>query len=615
MGRFFSSLRSRLILMVVLTTIPGILLLVQTGIDQRNQAMRAAQEEVIHLGQLASKMQAVMVENVKAFLLTLAHLPTLREQNISGCEDLFSHLVEEHFDYYSSFYVANLQGDIVCSPPGKHVPTDFATCEHYQSLLDATDFEISGYHMCRETGKAVLSIGYPIVDMQGKLVLVTNVSLDLVWFNDFAKDAELPPGSELLMLDEKGTILSHFPNNDQWRGKALPEATILSTLFNQKQGVLVGPGLDGREGVFAISPLSDTMDTIFVILGRPTSVAFAQANTTMTRNLVILLAVMAGMIALMWIIGDVLVVKNAKTLVQATRRLAQGDLTARSGMKYSQGEFGQLAQAFDGMADELAAREAERDRNVATLSEYARNLEHTNQELRDFTSIASHDLQEPLRKIQTFGELLQQRSGPNLDERGNDYIQRMQRAAERMQTLISDLLAYSRITAHVRPFTRLDLNLVVKQVLADLDLQIEQTRAVVQVGDLPEIDADQFQMNQLFQNLVGNALKFHKQGCPPVVRIFSEHAQEPSLQNGLCEIHIEDEGVGFNEKYLERIFQPFQRLHSREKFEGTGMGLTICRKIVDRHGGSITAHSTAGKGTTFIIRLPVEQKGERPGVA
>ncbi|HMN63324.1 MAG TPA: ATP-binding protein, partial [Anaerolinea sp.] len=127
-----------------------------------------------------------------------------------------------------------------------------------------------------------------------------------------------------------------------------------------------------------------------------------------------------------------------------------------------------------------------------------------------------------------------------------------------------NLLAYSRITAHVRPFTHLDLNLVVKQVLADLDLQIDQTGAVVQVGDLPKIDADQFQMNQLFQNLVGNALKFHKPGYPPVVRIFSQRAQDTSLQNGLCEIHIEDEGVGFNEKYLERIFQPFQRLHSRE---------------------------------------------------
>jgi len=122
-------------------------------------------------------------------------------------------------------------------------------------------------------------------------------------------------------------------------------------------------------------------------------------------------------------------------------------------------------------------------------------------------------------------------------------------------------------------------------------------------------------MNQLFQNLVSNALKFHKQGCPPVVRIFSEEPQATANRDGLCEIHIDDKGIGFNEKYHERIFQPFQRLHSRDRFEGTGMGLTICRKIVDRHGGSITAHSTAGKGTTFIIRLPNEQRGERPGIA
>ncbi len=230
----------------------------------------------------------------------------------------------------------------------------------------------------------------------------------------------------------------------------------------------------------------------------------------------------------------------------------------------------------------------------------ATELEQANTELEEFAHVASHDLQEPLRKIQAFGDRLNSRYHDALDERGSDYLQRMQNAAARMQRLIDDLLAYSRLTTKAYPFAPVDLAEVTQGVVSDLEVRIEQTGGRVEVGDMPTIDADPTQMRQLLQNLISNGLKFHKKE-PPVVKV---HAK---LLGEVCQMIVEDNGIGFDEKYLDRIFTIFQRLHGRLEYEGTGIGLAICRKIVERHGGSITAESKLGEGATFIIALPVKQ--------
>ncbi len=415
------------------------------------------------------------------------------------------------------------------------------------------------------------------------------------------------------MMDENGVILSHYPDNDRWRGYSVPANSALAQLFKQKEGTLIGPGLDGEEMIYAISAMENTYQQLYVALGRSTKAAFAPANRTLAANLLIMFAVMAGAILLIWFAADRLILKQTRTLVQVTQQLARGDLSVRTNLDYSQGEMGYLAQAFDKMADELALHEAERDQAEAELNEYARNLEHSNQELRDFTNIASHDLQEPLRKIQTFGELLEERCAPNLDAQGADYVRRMQDAARRMQALVAELLVYSRVTTRAQPFSRVDLTQVAQQVLADFDILIEEKQAQVHLTPLPTVEGDQIQLSQLMQNLVGNALKFHKKDRSPVVHIFSPQKDAASTRNGFCEICVEDEGIGFEPKYKDRIFQPFQRLHGRDQYEGTGMGLAICRKIVDRHGGTIHVESTPQVGTKFTIRLPYKQRSERTG--
>jgi PAS domain S-box-containing protein len=238
-----------------------------------------------------------------------------------------------------------------------------------------------------------------------------------------------------------------------------------------------------------------------------------------------------------------------------------------------------------------------------SLKTYAARLERSNRELEEFAYVASHDLQEPLRKIQAFGDRLKSKHGQTLGDQGRDYLERMQNAAARMQSLIDGLLTYSRVTTKAQPFVPVDLIQVAHEVMSDLEVRIQEVGAQVDVGNLPRIEADPTQMRQLLQNLVANALKFHRPDQPPVVKLYADQA----TPNGVCHIFVEDNGIGFDEKYLDRIFQVFQRLHGRGEYEGSGVGLATCRKIVERHEGRITARSAPGQGATFIITLPVRQ--------
>jgi len=239
------------------------------------------------------------------------------------------------------------------------------------------------------------------------------------------------------------------------------------------------------------------------------------------------------------------------------------------------------------------------------LQVYAARLEQSNRDLQEFAYIASHDLQEPLRKVLAFGDRLANKYGQVIDETGQDYLKRMREASLRMQTLINDLLTFSRVTTRAQPFTQVDLNELAREVISDLELQIDRTGGKVEAGELPTIEADPTQMHQLLQNLINNGLKFHRQGVPPLLQISATNTRKK------CRIMVKDNGIGFDLQYLNRIFKPFQRLHSRQEYEGSGMGLAICRRIVERHAGEITADSTPGKGSTFIVTLPISQpKGE-----
>jgi len=243
----------------------------------------------------------------------------------------------------------------------------------------------------------------------------------------------------------------------------------------------------------------------------------------------------------------------------------------------------------------------------ASLERRAAELARSNEELDQFASIASHDLQEPLRKVRTFTQQLATMEDDHVSEKGREYLQRANAAAERMQRLIEDLLKFSRVSTQGRPFTQVDLGEIARGVVSDLETQINDAGAVVRLGSLPVIEADALQMQQLLQNLISNAIKFSKPGVPPEVDVAG------GVDGGNARLTVRDNGIGFEPRYNLRIFRVFERLHGRNEYPGTGIGLALCRKIADRHGGTIDAHSEPGIGSTFTVNLPVHQRGASGG--
>ncbi len=272
-----------------------------------------------------------------------------------------------------------------------------------------------------------------------------------------------------------------------------------------------------------------------------------------------------------------------------------------------------LSRVQRSQSAERAATFRALQRSEAELRTYNRKLAESNRDLTDFAYVASHDLQEPLRKIMAFGDRLRSKYGDELGDVGGDYLSRMQNAAGRMQVLIEDLLTFSRVATRGEPFVMTDLDAVAKGVLSDLEVAIERSAATVELFDLPTIAVDPSQFRQLTQNLIGNALKFRR---PDVVTYVSMRARRLNddeaapyelvhpCPEGWWQIDVKDNGIGFEQKYADKIFTVFQRLHGRSEYEGSGVGLSVVRRIVERHQGIISATSEPGIGTTFHIVLP-----------
>ncbi len=253
---------------------------------------------------------------------------------------------------------------------------------------------------------------------------------------------------------------------------------------------------------------------------------------------------------------------------------------------------------------EQALKESEERYRQQSIELSAANTElrQINQELESFAYIASHDLQEPLRKIQAFAELLHLQQAAYLTESGKDLLDRMQTATGRMQALIRDLLTYSQVNNARQPFEPVSLDDIINDVINDLDDIIQEKQAQVFVDPLPDITGSRFQLQQLFQNLLSNALKFQAAGNLPVIRITVSASETGHT------IQLADNGIGFDNRFKDQIFKMFQRLNSANQFKGTGIGLAICKRVVENHGGTITVDSFLGQGTTFTIFLPLSNE-------
>jgi len=290
------------------------------------------------------------------------------------------------------------------------------------------------------------------------------------------------------------------------------------------------------------------------------------------------------------------IILSLEKLQEGTQAFASGRLDKRIELDGND-ELGELARQFNGMAEDLEEMVA-REKNLnQRLEQQAKELKESNRELENFASVASHDLKEPLRMIRSFMELLDKKYSSELDENAQKYIQFAVDGSRRMTSLIDDLLEFSRVGRKYTDVEEVDFNKLIEEILNQYKPSIEEKKAVIEVENLPVIRGVPVSLKLLFQNLISNALKYHKKDVETVIEIAAKERDEH------WEFSVSDNGIGIEEKFLDQIFELFERLHASDEYPGTGMGLATCRKIVDQHGGEIWAESEPGKGSTFHFTI------------
>ncbi len=610
----FSRLRTRLLALVLLAILPALGLVLYTAVDQRRVAEKEAIASAQRIVRLAAATQKQHVEAARQLLITLSQLREIRPERAADAEALFQSLLEVHA-VYVNIGAIDADGYVFASGQSPTNRLYLGDRSYFQIARDTGKFAVGEYQVGRITGKSTLNMALPIRGRdRERFYGVVFVALDLGWLNQLAARAELPDGSTLTVIDRNGTILTRYSvpeSGGSWVGESLANnPRVMAFLKSGIESVGISSGLDGVKRLYTTTPLSRSagIADAHVIVGLPVQVAYAAANHTLALNLIFLGAVALLALAAAWIAGDIFVLRQVRGLVGAAQKMRHGILSARSGVEHDPGEIGELALTFDEMAATLERRVAELQRAEAELKALNEDLEkrvldrtmelkRSNEDLEQFAYVASHDLQEPLRMITNYLQLLRQRYKDKLDASADDFIGFALDGSKRMHQLIHDLLTYSRVGTHGKEFVRTDCAQALANALANLRVAIEESRAEITHDPLPTVRGDEVQLTQLFQNLIGNAVKFRGEAAPRIHIGVQRTGTE-------WEVSVRDNGIGIAPEDFQRIFIVFQRLHSREKYPGTGIGLSVCKKIVERHGGRIWVESKPGHGTTFYFTLP-----------
>jgi signal transduction histidine kinase len=545
----------------------------------------------------------------------------VRPERARECQALLATLLQVH-PVYANIVALDTNGSVFASA----IPTNYLQFDGvplFKQARDTQKFAVGEYHVDAGTKKATVDFAQPVLDQEsGGVVAVVSASFDLGWLSAMAARADLAEGSTLTVVNRNGTILIRYsvPESDQnWVGTKVGSGQRVAALLNKGADQdWEGEGLDRVRRLYTSTPLSRSggLADGHVVLGIPLDVAYAEANRMLAQNLLFLGVVAALALGAAWIGGDFFILRHMRSLVAAAQRMIRGDLTARSGVEHGPGEVGQLARSFDEMAAALESRVKElqlTEEELKALNEELEQrvldrtleLKRSNEDLEQFAYVASHDLQEPLRMIHNYLQLLKQRYHDRLDVSAQDFIGFSLDGARRMHELIQDLLTYSRVGTHGKEMVPTECQEAFDNAIANLSLAIEESAASITQDPLPTITGDIVQLSQLFQNLLGNAIKFRGDAAPRIHVGVQRKGPD-------WELTVADNGIGIAEQDFQRIFVVFQRLHSREKYPGTGIGLALSKKIVERHGGRIWVESKSGRGTTFHVILPARGADSSP---
>ncbi len=603
MLKSFASLRSRAILLVLLAILPLLTLTLYSFFDQRQLAIREVQRQELVTARNLDTIQETLINNTRQLLSTLARLPQVQHRDRGACDPIFAGLLAQA-TCYASLGAADPEGHLFASAPVLQEPVNVGDRLYFRKAIETGGFVVGEPVLGRVSKKYSLVFAYPMLDAAGRSQGVLIAGLDLDWLGSQLAKSDFPPGTAMGLTDATGKALFRYPEPLKYIGRMLPQA-LIKAMNSSDEGVAEGGGLPGDQRLFAFTRLPPPWQELRVAIGLPRAWAIDQVNRNLWRNLIWLVAVTLITLAAARFGGTLFILQPVDKLLQVTRRLTHGDLTARAGSPNQPGELGQLAQGFDHMADSLQAREADLQKTAAELQERVQELDRrsvelaaSNKELENFTYSVAHDLRAPLRAMAGFARILLEDYPEQLDAEGRRYLNIIQQEARKLGQLIDDLLDLARLGRKELGLTRLDMAELAQAVFDELKAAHPERDLQIEVQPLPAVLGDRDMFRQLLANLLDNAIKFTQDREPALIQVSGWSAGQ---ENIYC---IKDNGVGFDMRYVNKLFEVFQRLHSEEEYGGTGVGLAIVQRIIDRHGGRVWAESKFGEGATICFALP-----------
>jgi len=593
-GRFrLNSLRSRLMLLVLLAITPIAIVTVLGGLREREAAIRASEENLKRLTALAAANEAQSIDRARQILVDLVSVPDLMG-NTADCNALLTNVLDRN-EGYVNFGLIQLDGNVSCSAVPMVHPVNLGDRSHFKRAIAERRFIAGDYIFGRVIRRHTINLTYPVINRNGLVVAVVFAAMDLASLDTFVNDISLPAGSVLETADATGKLLTRRPEPERWFGKRIA-APLLEAMRRQQANAVVIPGDDGVERLHAFahvgpSTLTDYTLTIGIPTDAITRVAReAQLMSLLGLALTTILALLAA-----WLAGDKLIVERVQKLMTVARRIAAGELDARTGIKSGSEEIGRLAAALDEMAANLQQKEAQR-------SQAERELRAADQRKDEFLAMLAHELRNPLAPISTGANLLKLLHSDNAQITQTCAI--IARQVEHMTSLVDDLLDVSRVTRGLVTLSTgiLDLRKVVDDAAEQIrPLMIARRHKIVlDVPTLPaHVKGDHKRLVQVVANLLGNAAKYTPEGGHINLHL-APHGET-------WVIDVRDDGIGMEARLVDRVFDLFtqaERTPDRSQ-GGLGLGLALARSLVELHGGSVAAASAGpGLGSTFTVRLP-----------
>ena len=605
---FLWSLRVRLLALVLLALGPAVALMHYSGWQTRRADAAAVRDRAQLLVRMAAASEESVLEGARQLLATLAESDEVRREAPQGCSRLFSLLLRQN-RRYAGLTVTRADGSIACSEPRVDARVNFADRSWFVRAVATRDFAVGEYQIGRLTGRPVLVTAAPIIGDGGRVQGVVSGALDLEWLNSLVADAQLPPGSTATMIDRNGAILARYPQRREWIGRQAP-AELLQAMRATGNGVAEVTGFDGVHRVTAFTSLGAPGEAgLRLSVGIPREVAYAEAFAAERRIVVAALVVVALTLTAAWVGADLFVLRHARVLLDATNRLAGGDLTVRSGLSHDRGELGDLARAFDALATALETRQAERTRAEEALRESEEQLRQA-QKMEAIGRLAggiAHDFNNLLTAILGYSDLLLARLRPGNPLSGE--VEEIKRAGERGASLVRQLLAFSRkqvLAPHVLELGRVVVGMerMLRRLIGE-DVGLD-----ILTADTGRVKADPVQVEQVIINLAINA----RDAMPLGGRLAIETRDvllgqgDARVRAGLSPgryvlLRIADSGTGMDAETRSHLFEPF--FTTKDVGKGTGLGLSTVYGIVRQSGGHIEMDSELGRGTIVSVYLPV----------